>query len=215
MIIAKLAAGVCILIWDMYTPPRSNPPEVGIVHALRPSMPDRESVSAAALLGFALVARGEIGVLIATVATSPPSEVLGNDAYINAIWAILMCTIIGPLAVGWIVRREGERIVDGRWGQSPQRSEWKTIDEIDILKLWCLDNIHVIDAGNSYNAYSKKKEECREKKRNQTAVSESQGLLFPFWSKSKADHTSKEGMLAAGNVSGGAEDVVYAGGATP
>lgn len=36
-----------------------------------------------------------------------------------AIWAVALCTIVGPIAFGAIVRRYGSSLVGGRWGVSP------------------------------------------------------------------------------------------------
>ncbi|EJD52857.1 Sodium/hydrogen exchanger [Auricularia subglabra TFB-10046 SS5] len=74
----------------------------------------RASWVPALFVGSALVARGEIGVLIATVANS--DGVLNQDAYLEAIWAILLCTLLGPPVVGWIVRKWEREILEGPWG---------------------------------------------------------------------------------------------------
>lgn len=113
-----------------------------------------ETLPAAAFLGFALVARGEIGVsaslpaslaplrslthvgaavvqvLILQVAynAAPPgsttsteenggSRVLGTEAYLVAIWATALCTIIGPVVFSAVVKRYGRAIYQGRWGK--------------------------------------------------------------------------------------------------
>ena len=65
-----------------------------------------------------MVARGEIGFLIASVgeekgvfvaATAPTiekdTEVVVSEIYLVVIWAIMLCTIVGPIAVGILVRR--------------------------------------------------------------------------------------------------------------
>jgi hypothetical protein len=75
---------------------------------------------APALLGLAMAARGEIGFLIASVAEShgifspstssgrSPSAIPGgtdDELYLVVVWAIVLCTIVGPVAVGGLVRR--------------------------------------------------------------------------------------------------------------
>ncbi|GAM89547.1 hypothetical protein ANO11243_075860 [Dothideomycetidae sp. 11243] len=69
------------------------------------------SLYPAALLGSAMVARGEIGLLISSIAESNGSF---GDADMNAgvsqlflivTWAILLCTISGPLVTGVLVQR--------------------------------------------------------------------------------------------------------------
>jgi Kef-type K+ transport system membrane component KefB len=64
------------------------------------------------ILALAMCARGEIGFLISGVAESkgmfsPPGVVSGepSDIFLVVTWAILLCTIIGPLGVGLSVRR--------------------------------------------------------------------------------------------------------------
>jgi hypothetical protein len=80
-----------------------------------------------------MCARGEIGFLISGVAESQGvfGETSGEptDIFLVVTWAIVLCTILGPLAVGLSVRRvkelqarkkkqhEGaERDVLGVWG---------------------------------------------------------------------------------------------------
>jgi Kef-type K+ transport system membrane component KefB len=64
------------------------------------------------ILGLAMCARGEIGFLISGVAESKgifsgsgssPNE--PSDIFLVVTWAIVVCTIIGPLGVGLCVRR--------------------------------------------------------------------------------------------------------------
>lgn len=61
------------------------------------------SLYPALILGNAMVARGEIGFLISSLAQS--SGVFNSDLFLITTWAILLCTIIGPLTVGTLVRR--------------------------------------------------------------------------------------------------------------
>jgi Kef-type K+ transport system membrane component KefB len=62
------------------------------------------------MLGSAMVARGEIGFLISSLAES--NGVFGkvegggsSDIFLVATWAILLCTIIGPVSIGAMVNR--------------------------------------------------------------------------------------------------------------
>lgn len=66
------------------------------------------------ILALAMTARGEIGFLISAVSESkgvfyppPAGESLGHesDIFLVVTWAIVLCTIIGPLGVGLCVRR--------------------------------------------------------------------------------------------------------------
>ncbi|ORY66940.1 Sodium/hydrogen exchanger family-domain-containing protein [Leucosporidium creatinivorum] len=83
----------------------------------------KETLPAGAFLGIALVARGEVGVLILQVAYSSSSStdgtgsrVLGTEAYLVALWAVAVCTIVGPVAFSWLAKRFGASIYKGRWG---------------------------------------------------------------------------------------------------
>ncbi|KAF7863896.1 hypothetical protein EAF04_006861 [Stromatinia cepivora] len=89
-------------------------------------MPTRQPESSAAdtarpphlealLVGFAMVARGEIGFLIASLSRSSGTLLLknrdnttiasGEAVFLVIVWAVVICTIIGPVVVGILVRR--------------------------------------------------------------------------------------------------------------
>lgn len=64
------------------------------------------SLYPASILGLAMVARGEIGFLISSVAES--RGVFGEDnqdIFLAVTWAVVLCTIVGPVGVGLLVRR--------------------------------------------------------------------------------------------------------------
>lgn len=77
----------------------------------RPPLPKKPvSLYPAALLGSAMVARGEIGFLISSVAES--DGVFGtidsggsSELFLVVTWAILLCTLLGPISVGLMVKR--------------------------------------------------------------------------------------------------------------
>ncbi|TVY30980.1 hypothetical protein LHYA1_G000214 [Lachnellula hyalina] len=78
------------------------------------------SLYPAAMLGTAMTARGEIGFLIASLAettglfaSSPQQSSGSSEIYLVVTWAIVLCTIIGPLGVGMLVRRV-RRLQNGR-----------------------------------------------------------------------------------------------------
>ncbi|KAI0366246.1 Sodium/hydrogen exchanger [Pilatotrama ljubarskyi] len=85
----------------------------------RPS-PIFASSPAAAFMGVAMVARGEIGLLIAQIARGDPTSsteagLLSTEPFLLCIWAILVCTLVGPISLGFIVRRWGDRVNAGIW----------------------------------------------------------------------------------------------------
>jgi len=57
-----------------------------------------------------MVARGEVGYLIASLAQSQGMFSQGSssetsDIYLIIIWAISICTLVGPICVGTLVKR--------------------------------------------------------------------------------------------------------------
>lgn len=111
MIVGKLVCGLWLIRISQPSPrtqgTESKPQKKSIFSA----MPRPKSLYPATILGCAMVARGEIGFLISAVAnangvfrleTRPSAEV---DVFLVISWAILLCTIIGPVALGCIVKR--------------------------------------------------------------------------------------------------------------
>ncbi|KAF2227580.1 Sodium/hydrogen exchanger family-domain-containing protein [Elsinoe ampelina] len=78
----------------------------------QPAIPKPLSLYPSYILGCAMVARGEIGFLISSLAESQGVFAGGeqpasgsSDLFLVVTWAILLCTILGPLVVGLLVRR--------------------------------------------------------------------------------------------------------------
>ncbi|KAF2217409.1 hypothetical protein CERZMDRAFT_12760, partial [Cercospora zeae-maydis SCOH1-5] len=73
----------------------------------RTALPRPKSLYPSSILGMAMVSRGEIGFLISSVAES--RGVFGTEGhsttFLVVTWAILLCTLIGPIAVGLLVKR--------------------------------------------------------------------------------------------------------------
>ncbi|KAI0808920.1 Sodium/hydrogen exchanger family-domain-containing protein [Irpex lacteus] len=67
-------------------------------------------------LGIAMVSRGEIGLLVVQIGHDSQSSLLSDDTYLIAVWAILLCTLVGPIGVGIVVRRWGRWLQGGVWG---------------------------------------------------------------------------------------------------
>ncbi|CZT08174.1 related to Na+/H+ antiporter [Rhynchosporium agropyri] len=91
-------------------PSDASPPLATSTQASKISRP--LSLYPAAILGTAMTARGEIGFLIASLAEttgifSPSGESISesSEIYLVVTWAIVLCTIIGPLSVGTLVKR--------------------------------------------------------------------------------------------------------------
>lgn len=70
-----------------------------------------------------MVARGEIGLLIIQIGLNETSF-LSEEAFLVAIWSIILNTIIGPLSVGLLLRKFDRTIADSaRWGLQASPSE--------------------------------------------------------------------------------------------
>ncbi|EIW62307.1 Sodium/hydrogen exchanger [Trametes versicolor FP-101664 SS1] len=129
MCLAKLAVGLPILSRSepLHEPPPpigDSKPEPRVSPSPSPPPPPTPpriltSTPAAVFMGVAMVARGEIGLLIAQLARSSPSSgspgLLGEEPFLLCIWAILVCTLVGPISLGLIVRRWGARVNAGVW----------------------------------------------------------------------------------------------------
>lgn len=109
---SKLVVGAWIFIWTGVEERRSKREEV-----LNDNNAFRWGtlVVPAALLGFAMVARGEIGLLIVQIGYNN-TEYVSESGFFIAVWAILINTIIGPVMVGTLVKLKGRQISDGTWG---------------------------------------------------------------------------------------------------
>lgn len=79
-----------------------------------PSGVKPRSIYPASILGCAMTARGEIGFLISSIAEGKnvfsgsqegPKPGQSSENFLVVTWAIMLCTILGPLAVGLIVNR--------------------------------------------------------------------------------------------------------------
>ncbi|KAH8765440.1 Cation/H+ exchanger [Diaporthe sp. PMI_573] len=113
MVIGKAVVGFSIPLWDLV----SQGPQV------RAQRRFPSDWAPAALLGMAMVARGEIGLLIIQLGLNDTSF-LSEEAFLVAIWAIVLNTILGPLSVGLLLGRLEETIAnDPRWGLQKQEAE--------------------------------------------------------------------------------------------
>ncbi|KAK0969987.1 hypothetical protein LTS01_015972 [Friedmanniomyces endolithicus] len=123
MIVAKLVVGVWIPLWAALSPPSKAVEHGGEARTSVAASRTRNSrvkaaVSPGCLLGMAMVARGEIGLLIIQIGFNSTTY-LSQAAFVTGIWAILLNTIIGPIAAGMLVKHRGKAIGDGVWGVIP------------------------------------------------------------------------------------------------
>ncbi|KAF4579609.1 Hsp70 ATPase ssc1 [Pleurotus pulmonarius] len=98
MFLAKAVVGLTILLWPA---PKITEVEAAVGH-LPPTLTRPQ---ASVFLGLAMVARGEIALIVAQLARpilthSGESE----EAYAVVIWAILLCTVGGAICVGVFLR---------------------------------------------------------------------------------------------------------------
>lgn len=104
----------------------------------KPTIPKPVSLYPSAILGSAMVARGEIGFLISSLAESQgvfsggqqAPEGGSSDLFLVVTWAILLCTIGGPVVVGLLVKRVKRLQVEerGRWsGRGDPLGVWGVI----------------------------------------------------------------------------------------
>lgn len=95
----------------------------------RAALPKPKSLYPAAILGSAMVARGEIGFLISSVAEAKGvfGEGGNTEEFLIVTWAILLCTLIGPITVGLLVKRVK------RLQQDERR---KSVGQEDPLGIW-------------------------------------------------------------------------------
>lgn len=135
MCIGKATTGLCILFWPSSTAPsipsqpesmRQNtdvprsgstlqtaaiPPLPTAQPKPKPSARRKIPVYPALFLSLAMIARGEIALLIAQIGRAG----LGEEPFLVVMWAAVVCTLVGPLGTGWLVRRRAERCVEAGW----------------------------------------------------------------------------------------------------
>ncbi|OCK82698.1 hypothetical protein K432DRAFT_441386 [Lepidopterella palustris CBS 459.81] len=104
--------------------------------------PNPLSLYPPSILSLAMVSRGEIGFLISSLAeshgvfASPPASATGrgdSEIFLIVTWAIVLCTIAGPLGVGLLVRRVRKLENAKGGGKSEGEAEEKGRD---VLGVW-------------------------------------------------------------------------------
>ncbi|KAJ9295089.1 hypothetical protein DTO271G3_6259 [Paecilomyces variotii] len=135
MVLAKFIVGIWIPIWTNFSPksskktpyPIEGPDESGQeTDGATTATTNKEKKAeegngkrmmwtSGLLLGSAMVARGEIGLLIIEIGYNE-TKYVSEDGFITGVWAIVLNTIIGPICVGLLVKIYGEQIAKSMWG---------------------------------------------------------------------------------------------------
>ena len=126
--VLKFIVGIWILLWKYLTPKKSSErsDSSGCVKETTDEADDGSQAKqrsqgfvtnwlSGILLGSAMVARGEISLLIIEIGYNKTSY-MSQAGFITGVWAILLNTIIGPVTVGLLVKYYGKRIGEGEWG---------------------------------------------------------------------------------------------------
>ncbi|ORZ40805.1 Sodium/hydrogen exchanger family-domain-containing protein [Catenaria anguillulae PL171] len=93
----------------------------------------------ALFLGLGLVARGEVGIIMAQVAHAASlamswGDILDTHTYLVVMWAILVCTMVGPVAFARYARLTwGEVVAHGEWGLAAANAEGRVMDGQDAV----------------------------------------------------------------------------------
>ncbi|KAG8854867.1 Hsp70 ATPase ssc1 [Tulasnella sp. 330] len=113
MTLGKMVTGLWILAWPVGSPhadmePPATKPAEGVIASSRTktSRPLYPSL----FLSLAMVARGEIGLIVAQLGG------LTGEPYLVVMWAILLCTVGGAVSVGSLLRRKKKLCLAGSWG---------------------------------------------------------------------------------------------------
>ncbi|KAK0621824.1 Cation/H+ exchanger [Bombardia bombarda] len=123
MLCGKVIVGLCIPVWDFITTIEFRKRPRGVVSD-KPVAISRarargviaSSWAPATMLGTAMVARGEIGLVIIQIGLNE-TPFLSQKAFVIGVWAIVLNTILGPVAVGILLKRFGTKIAENRrWG---------------------------------------------------------------------------------------------------
>lgn len=111
MVLGKLIVGLVIPLWDLVVHKKPSSSEKALS-----TTPAKQNWVPAAFLGTAMVARGEIGLLIIQIGLNE-TPYLSRKAFVIAVWAIVLNTVIGPASVGTLLNRFGSAVAeDRRWG---------------------------------------------------------------------------------------------------
>jgi Kef-type K+ transport system membrane component KefB len=101
---AKLLVGACVPVWVVAARVFRAPPQ-RVRETLRPT----------AILGAAMVARGEIGLLVLELGYVQAARV-SERGFLVGLWAVVLNTLLGPIVTGALMHRMGEQVRKGPWG---------------------------------------------------------------------------------------------------
>ncbi|KAJ5678984.1 hypothetical protein N7462_007228 [Penicillium macrosclerotiorum] len=133
MAFAKFVVGVWIPLWQFAKSLKPSKADKGVrgndqhfkknqLESMEPKTGKSSYPSAwlaGLLLGSAMVARGEIGLLIIEIGYNQ-TDYVSQEGFITGVWAILLNTIVGPVTVGYLVKFYGKRIGECDWGLQDQ-----------------------------------------------------------------------------------------------
>lgn len=92
---------------------------------------------------MAMVARGEIGLLIIQVGLNE-TPFLSEKAFVTAAWAIILNTVVGPVGVGLLLRRQGHVVYeDESWGVQEKEVELAVGGEKKGWRRWADRGVRV------------------------------------------------------------------------
>ena len=128
MFVSKVICGMWMYIVSCYYHVKERKTKNRETSSDRQKYDFSSSSYAGALLGLSMVPRGEIGFLVSSLAESAgvfsggsrKSTLKSSDTYVIVTWAIVLCTIIAPIGIGFLARKikksPGEHNVLGDWG---------------------------------------------------------------------------------------------------
>ncbi|OIW27102.1 Sodium/hydrogen exchanger [Coniochaeta ligniaria NRRL 30616] len=135
MVCAKLVVGLCVPLWDLAATASRGKAASLSGETLGCKGILASTWAPATLLGTAMVSRGEIGLIIAQIGLNE-TPYLGQKAFVIAIWAIVLNTIIGPVSAGFLIKTVGQKIAEHpRWGVRPLEAKRESGLERDVERV--------------------------------------------------------------------------------
>lgn len=129
MILSKITVGIWIPLWAPSRRKCPNPksqtmePRTDAMHGQEESSTSEtysllaRVVYPSLFIGTGMVARGEIGLLIAQIAYNGGHGPLPDDLFAITIWALVLSTVIGPLLISAVLAHGQDQLLSGPWGR--------------------------------------------------------------------------------------------------